>query len=65
MGQFIFFLGGTLRQYNKKKFKFFNTLSLSPKWRCGSMCRQGDSSETVDGRILSSPFFVLPAKKEK
>ena len=29
------------------------------------MCRQGDNSETVDGRILSSPFFVLPAKKEK
>lgn len=28
------------------------------------MCRQGDSSETVDGRILSSPFFVLPAKKK-
>ena len=28
------------------------------------MCRQGDNSETVDGRMLSSPFFVLPAKKK-
>ena len=40
-------------------------MSLSPKWRCGSMCRQGDNSETVDGWILSSPFFVLPAKEDK
>ena len=28
------------------------------------MCRQGDNSETVDGRMLSSPFFVLPAKRK-
>ena len=29
------------------------------------MCKQGDNSAMLSGRILSSPFFVLPVEKDK